>query len=288
MSLTDQKRLILVTGGNRGIGFLVIKKLVEDSSLNSTVILLGSRDLKRGQDALMRLNSPSNVHVLQLDTSSQESISGAVEEIKRKYGGQLDVVINNAAISTTEITVKTARELFNTNYYGISILNECLVPLMRDNGRIINVSSRVGINVLQEASRTLQEKYTSSTLTKEELDELVEDFISGIEKNNLEHLGYNLQSNFLVYGVTKTALNALTQIEARQWSTIKHLLIVSVTPGFCATDMTQHAPNARPAELGADSILYVVNAPRDELKNGGFYRDGQQIPLVMESITTDQ
>jgi carbonyl reductase 1 len=288
MSLTDQQRLILVTGGNRGIGFLVIKKLVEDSSLNSTVILLGSRDLKRGQDALMRLNSPSNVHVLQLDTSSQESISGAVEEIKRNYGGQLDVVINNAAISTTEITVKTARELFNTNYYGISILNECLVPLMRDNGRIINVSSRVGINVLQEASRTLQEKYTSSTLTKEELDQLIEDFISGIEKNNLEHLGYNPQSNFLVYGVTKTALNALTQIEARQWSTIKHLLIVSVTPGFCTTDMTQHAPNARPAELGADSILYVVNAPRDELKNGGFYRDGQQIPLVMESITTDQ
>ncbi|CAF3438886.1 unnamed protein product [Rotaria socialis] len=58
----------------------------------------------------------------------------------------------------------------------------------------------------------------------------------------------------------------------------------NVTPGFCATDMTEHAPDARPAELGADSILYMVNALRSELKNGGFYADGQQIPLISAPI----
>jgi carbonyl reductase 1 len=120
--------------------------------------------------------------------------------------GELDVVINNAGILTREITVSSTRELFNTNYYGVHILKENLIPLMRQNGRIINVSSQIGPYVLQEASPALQEKYTSSTLTKDQLDQLVEDFISAIESNNLESLGYNPTSRALVYGVSKAAL----------------------------------------------------------------------------------
>ena len=288
MTSPEQQRVILVTGANRGIGFLVVKKLAEESSSNSTVILLGSRDLKLGQDAFIQLNSPSNVHVLQLNTSSEESIIRAIDEIEQKYGGQLDVVINNAAISTTEITVDVARELFKTNYYGIKMLNEYLVPLMRECGRIVNVSNRYGSMILQQASQALREKYTSLTLTKDQLDHLVEDFISAIETNSLESLGYNSQPKFFVYGITKAALNALTQIEAREWSSIKNVLVVSVSPGFCATDMTGHAASARSATLGADSILYVVNTPRNELENGGFYHDGKQIPLINEPLPKEQ
>ena len=284
MSSIKLQRIILVTGANKGIGFFLVKKLVEESSPNNTIILLGSRDLKRGLDALVQLNSPSNVHVLQLDTSSRESILHAIDEIKQKYGDEIDVVINNAAITTTEITVSTARELFNTNYYGIKILNENIIPLMRQNGRIINVSSRVGTLVLQDASQELQQKYTSSTLTQDQLDQLVENFISAIETNSLEQLGYNPKVDYFVYGVTKTVLNALTQVEARQWSNAKNLLVVSVTPGLCATDMARHMPNARSPELGADSILYVINTPKNELENGGFYRDGHQLSLVNYSM----
>ncbi|CAM4858340.1 unnamed protein product [Rotaria socialis] len=284
MSSTEQKRTILATGANRGIGFLIVKKLAKESPPNSTIILLGSRDLKRGEDALIQLGSPSNVHVLQLDTSSRESIIRAKDEIKQKYGGQLDVVINNAAIIRKDLSADAAREIFGTNYYGVKILNEYLFPLMQENGRIINVSSRAGPIVLYKASQALQERYASSTLTKYQLDQLVEEFISAIETNTLEHLGYNAEPSFLMYGVSKAALNALTQVEAYEWSNNKNLLVVSVTPGFCATDMTEHAPDARPAELGADSILYMVNALRSELKNGGFYADGQQIPLISAPI----
>ncbi|CAF1019046.1 unnamed protein product [Rotaria magnacalcarata] len=280
MSSTEQKRTILVTGANRGIGFIIVKKLAKESPPNNTIILLGSRDLKRGEDALIQLGSPSNVHVLHLDTSSRESIIRAKDEVKQKYGGQLDVVINNAAITRKDLSVDAAREILGTNYYGVKILNEYLFPLMRENGRIINVSSRVGSNVLYEASQSLRQKYTTSTLTKYQLDQLVEEFISAIDTNTLEHLGYNIESTDLIYGVSKAALNALTQLEAYEWSNNNSLLVVSVTPGFCATDMTGHAPDARPAELGADSILYMVNAPRSELRNGGFYRDGQQISLI--------
>jgi NAD(P)-dependent dehydrogenase (short-subunit alcohol dehydrogenase family) len=78
--------------------------------------------------------------------------------------------------------------------------------------------------------------------------------------------------------VSKAALITLTRIEARQWSGAKNVLVLSVCPGYCATDLTKYAPDARPAELGADSILYVVKAPANELENGQFYQDGQLKP----------
>ncbi|CAF3333685.1 unnamed protein product [Rotaria sp. Silwood2] len=108
MSSTSEQRVILVTGANKGIGFEVVKKLVKESPVNNNIILLGSRDLKRGEDALVRLGSLPNIHVLQLDMSSKESIARATDEIKCKYGSGLDVVINNAATEELELTVESA------------------------------------------------------------------------------------------------------------------------------------------------------------------------------------
>jgi carbonyl reductase 1 len=220
--------------------------------------------------------------------SSTESINQAVSEIKEKYDGQLDIVVNNAGVLIGEVTVEVARTTFAINYYGIKLLNEQLFPLIRKNGRIINVSSQLAAMVLYESSVVLQEKYTSPTLTIEELDQLVEDFISAIGTNSLDKLGYHIETFGLVYGLSKAALNALSQIEARQWSTTKNLLVVSVSPGFCATDMTKHAVDARSPELGADSILHAVNTPMNELENGGFYRDGKQLPLISAPIARVQ
>ncbi|UJR06903.1 hypothetical protein I4U23_011193 [Adineta vaga] len=276
----QQQRVILITGANKGLGFEVIKKLIKEpsSSSNNDLILLGSRDLKRGQDALTQLGSPSNVHLLQLDTSSPESISRAANEIKQKYGGQLDILINNAGISKMETTVDSARETFATNYYGIKFLNKHFSPLIKENGRIINVSSEVGAWTLHEMSSDLQNKYKSSTLTQEQLDGLVEDFIASIGSKTTEKIGYNAKSPFLIYGVSKTALTALTRIEAREWSGAKNVLILAVCPGYCSTDLNNHGPGSRSPELGADSILYTVKASHNELEHGKFYQDGQQKP----------
>jgi len=277
MSSTNSQHIILITGANKGLGFEVIKKLLNNKSTSKNdLILLGSRDLKRGQDAINKLGSPSNVHLIQLDTSSPESIKNVTNEIKQKYGGQLDILINNAAILSREITSDVARQVFATNYYGIKLLNKHLSPFIRENGRIINVSSEVGAWTLHQTSNDLQKKYLSSTLTEEELDKLVEDFISAIDSKNLEKLGYSQTAFGLIYGVSKAALTALTGIEARQWSGAKNVLVLSVCPGFCSTDLNNHAPGSRSPELGADSILYVVNTPAKDLQNGEFYQDGQQ------------
>ncbi|CAF1293161.1 unnamed protein product [Adineta steineri] len=286
---STRRRIILVTGANKGVGFWIVKKLVEEkSSHEETVVLLGSRDVKRGQDALIKLGSPSNVFLLQLDTSSLESIVRVTNEIQQKYAGQLDVIINNAGISVKEVSVDAARQTFATNYYGVKLLNEHLLPFLREHGRIINVSSQIGPMTLYETSKNIQEKYTASTLTLTELDSLVEDFIASIKTNTLDAAGYSIKSCSPIYGMSKAALNALTQVEMRQWKNMKNLLIVSVTPGFCATDINNNAPDARPVEFGADSILHAVNSPLSELENGAFYRDGELLPFIFKPIARDQ
>jgi carbonyl reductase 1 len=280
-SATKQQRLILVTGANKGIGFEVVKKLLQQSaSNNNDIILLGSRDLKRGQDALQQLDSPSNVHVLQLDTSSKESITAATNEIKQKYGGHSDIIVNNAAIGPRDDTIQAARETLNTNYFGVKILNEHLIHLLRDHGRVVNVASGAGPVALYCVSKDLREKYSSSTLTSEQLDRLVEDYLSAFESNNTEQIGYPTDLPFPVYSVSKAALIALTRIEARQYSNEKNIFVYSVCPGFCSTDLNNHAEGGQSAAVGAEFILYVVNAPEDELENGAFYKESKKAPQI--------
>ncbi|CAF0968392.1 unnamed protein product [Adineta ricciae] len=275
-SKSQQPRVILVTGSNKGIGFELVKSL----SNSNDVVLLGCRNPERGNEALIRLDLPSNVHCLQLDVSSEESIVQAKNEIEHKYGGQLDILVNNAACGDLELTVDSARRTFSVNYYGIKMLNEYLFPLIRKNGRIINVASACGSVVLSEASTYLQDQYSSSTLTTRQLNQLVEDFISSVGTNNIEQLGYNPQSLYLIYSVSKAAVIALTRIEARQWSCARGILVLSVCPGFCATDINQNAPGGRHPKLGAESILYLINMQENKLENGGFYRDGQQLAQI--------
>ena len=280
MSSTKQ-RIILVTGANKGIGFEVVKKLAKNSStIDDDVILLGSRDLTRGQDAIKQLGSPPNVHLFQLDSSSKESIARATNEIKQKFGGQLDVIINNAGIAKQGSSIEDARETFATNYYGIKTLNEHMAPLLRENGRIINVASEVGAWVMHGASKDLQDQYTSPTLTVEQLDRLVEDFLSAVESKTLEKVGYTTKLPIMQYGTSKSALIALTQIEARQRYGNKNIFAYAVCPGYCSTDLNNHGAGSRSPAEGADSILYVVNTPNDQLKNGSFYQDGKQLPQI--------
>ncbi|CAF3893970.1 unnamed protein product [Adineta steineri] len=285
MSSTEhqQQRVILVTGANKGIGFEVVKKLVRRSSSgNNDVILLGSRDLQRGQDALKQLGSPPNTHILELDTSSKESIARATNEIKQKYGGRLDILINNAGMARSVETAESARETVNTNYYGVKLLNEHLIPLLRDNGRIVNVASEVASITFYFVSKDLQDQFTSPTLTTEQLDGLVEDFVSAVESKTLEKLGYPSKLPSWAYSVSKAALIALTRIEAGQQPEGKKIFVYSVTPGYCCTNLSNHASDARPAEAGADSILHAVDTPTNELENGAFYQDGIKLPPICQ------
>jgi NAD(P)-dependent dehydrogenase (short-subunit alcohol dehydrogenase family) len=90
--------VILVTGGNNGIGYETVKALLQ--SEKAYHVLLGSRSLEKANLAIETLNkecpqSTNTVEAVQVDLTSDGSIEKAFEQVKVSPG-RLDVLINNA------------------------------------------------------------------------------------------------------------------------------------------------------------------------------------------------
>src|SRR4051812_7239608 len=88
------KKIALVTGGNKGIGFEICRQL---SELCFTVVL-AARDEQKGADAVKKLYTEANaVHFLKIDIANENDIYRAAHDFHLKFG-HLDVLINNAGI----------------------------------------------------------------------------------------------------------------------------------------------------------------------------------------------
>ena len=92
--------LVLITGGNTGIGYETIKALFQSSKPYH--VLLGTRTVSKGEDAIAKLkqevpDSKSTVETVQIDIESDESIQKLYEFVEKKFG-KVDVLINNAGM----------------------------------------------------------------------------------------------------------------------------------------------------------------------------------------------
>ena len=93
------KKLALVTGANRGIGFETAKQLASQN----IKVLLGVRNEDRGREAENKLKSSNlDVEYIHLDVDDTKTHEAAVKLIQEKYG-KLDILINNAGIFIDEM-----------------------------------------------------------------------------------------------------------------------------------------------------------------------------------------
>jgi NAD(P)-dependent dehydrogenase (short-subunit alcohol dehydrogenase family) len=97
-STMTSKPIILVTGGNTGIGYETVKALLQSES--AFTILMGSRSLDKAADAIKQIesevpDSKSEVVALQIDIEDDESIEKAYTEVESKWG-KVDALVNNA------------------------------------------------------------------------------------------------------------------------------------------------------------------------------------------------
>lgn len=94
------KRVLLITGGNTGLGFEAVKALYKSSRAYD--ILLGSRSLQNAHDAIASIQteitqSESSLTPIQIDIADDASITRAYEQVAAEKGW-LDVLINNAGM----------------------------------------------------------------------------------------------------------------------------------------------------------------------------------------------
>src|SRR5918997_3159743 len=127
--MTQNVRVALVSGGNRGIGLEICRQLAE----RDIVVILGSRDEESGKVAAANLSGRVVVH--QLGVADEESVGRLSPFVEEEFG-RLDVLVNNAGISNDEgqrgvdADLTRVREALEANLLGAWRLCEMAVPFM--------------------------------------------------------------------------------------------------------------------------------------------------------------
>lgn len=190
--------IILITGGNKGLGRESARRLIE---LGHTVYI-GVRDAERGRAAADELGA----QFLHLNVTDDASVNAAAAVLTRKEG-HLDVLINNAGITHLGLTIEGAtaddmRSVYETNVFGIVRMTHVFLPLLRASaaGVIVNVSSGLGsfgqvTNPKRIESRVNELAYCSS---KAAVSMLTVQYAKGLP---------DLRINAVDPGATRTDLN---------------------------------------------------------------------------------
>ena len=144
-SAPDARRVALVTGGSRGIGFAIARALVD---AGASVAITGrdpsALELARGQLGGQTI-------ALHADVQNERDAMRAVDETAGKFGG-LDVLINNAGVgvfaSVADMTPAQWRQVIETNLSGVFYCSHAAIPHLRTRGGgwIVNISSLAGKN----------------------------------------------------------------------------------------------------------------------------------------------
>jgi NAD(P)-dependent dehydrogenase (short-subunit alcohol dehydrogenase family) len=238
------KRVALVTGANRGIGFEIARQL----ALSKMTVLMGARDGDRGIEAQNKLaDQGQDVHFIRVDVTDPMSIEAAIGRIKDEFR-RLDVLVNNAGIQIDaetrllELGVSLLQNTLETNAFGPLLLSQACVPIMRNirYGRIVNMSSTLG------------------SLT---------------DIANPDSAAAVVQSP--AYRLSKTLLNGITVLLARELRGT-NILVNAACPGWVRTEIGGPRAPLSP-EQGAATPVWLATLP-DGGPSGGFFREQQPVP----------
>ena len=211
------RRIAVVTGANKGIGFEAAKRLLQSGIF--TVVACRNEEL--GRAAVAELSSFGEVEFRKLDIADHMSISTFVAEFERDHS-KCDILLNNAAIAFKGADPtpfqQQARPTFTPNYFGTVDLTTQMLPLLRrgQDPRIVFVSSRAGaLRILKSAE--LKGRVVADDLTLEEINDIAKQFVSDVENGIHQQKGWP-SSN---YGMSKLLLTAYARVLARNEPDIK-------------------------------------------------------------------
>uniref|UniRef100_A0A9L0RK46 Carbonyl reductase 1 n=1 Tax=Equus caballus TaxID=9796 RepID=A0A9L0RK46_HORSE len=133
--MLSSRRVALVTGANKGIGFAIARDLCRQFSGD---VVLTARDAARGQAAVQQLQAEGlSPRFHQLDINDLQSIRALRDFLKKEYGG-LDVLVNNAGIAFKTVDPTPfpiqAEVTMKTNFFGTRDVCTELLPLIKPHG----------------------------------------------------------------------------------------------------------------------------------------------------------
>jgi 3-oxoacyl-[acyl-carrier protein] reductase len=135
----------LVTGGSRGIGAAIARRLASEGA---SVAITYSKDSKSADGVVKAIEAAGGKAIaIQADATNSEAVIAAVESTVKKFGG-LDVLVNNAGTAIpkpfVEATLEELDQVIDLNLRGIFVATHAALKHINDGGRIIMIGSCVG------------------------------------------------------------------------------------------------------------------------------------------------
>ena len=141
-------KVALVTGGSRGIGAAIAKRLAADGA---TVAITYAKDAGAASAVVKAIELDGGKAIaIQADAADVQAVNGAVEKVVSTFG-RLDVLVNNAGTAIPKPFEETSLEEMNrvidVNIRGVFVATQAALKHMKSGGRIISIGSAVGERV---------------------------------------------------------------------------------------------------------------------------------------------
>jgi len=213
-------KVILVTGGNAGIGYELVRLLAQKGHR----VYLAARNETAGQEAVSNLRKENlDVRFVLLDVTNIDTTKAA-KAVVEKNEGKLDVLVNNAGISefgkdqnATTADISAIRNSIEVNLVGLVQTTTTLLPLLRASPQavILNVSTDMASNSLQASPDA--------------------------------HL------HWVAYNTSKAAANSYTIALAHELKK-EGIKVNAVTPGFTTTKLNFFSDGGKTPAQGAEAL----------------------------------
>ena len=145
MSKKLEGKIALITGGSRGIGAAIAKRLAADGA---SVAFTYAKDSSAASAVVKAIELAGGKAVaIQADAANVEAVRGAVEKAVATFG-RLDVLVNSAGTAIPkpfeETTLEEMDRVIDINLRGVLVTTQAALKHMNDGGRIIMIGSAVG------------------------------------------------------------------------------------------------------------------------------------------------
>eukprot|EP00928_Gymnodinium_smaydae_P036246 TRINITY_DN25351_c0_g1_i1.p1 TRINITY_DN25351_c0_g1~~TRINITY_DN25351_c0_g1_i1.p1 ORF type:complete len:312 (-),score=63.91 TRINITY_DN25351_c0_g1_i1:18-908(-) len=283
-------RRILVTGGNRGIGLAIVRRLLTETT--DAYVYLGCRDEGRGSAALASLVADkaawaARLEVLVINPVSEVSVATAAARICEPMYG----IVNNAG------AFLPFAEMLDLHLFGPKRVNDAFASKLVKGGRIVNISSGGAPSCVARCSDELQTFLARTDLVWTEIEDCarrVEAQIAALGQADDDAVLASTGVSWGLggYGFTKALLNCYTACLQRQQP---HLVVASCNPGFIETDLSRpfaEQSGKSPAEMGMRHVDQGAIVPcklllEDVEGQGAYYESDGTVRGFAEAAPDD-
>jgi len=166
--LQNEGQIAFITGAGGGIGRAIAKKFAEFGCS----VIVADLNIKGAEETVSMLADPTGCAkhaAITIDVTNKANVVETFKWVSDNYG-KLDILMNNAGVSTMHRLVDLTEEEwdfnFNVNTKGVFLVSQAAASLIKDGGRIVNTCSMAAVKPDPTLPHYTASKYAVLGLTK--------------------------------------------------------------------------------------------------------------------------